>query len=162
MCLPETNGATWGRCHARVTGTTTRLTPPGTVALLLSKPATPRMAALRRSWLPPAGRDLAPHYPHWGMWTHTYGPLLTLRLTKRPVRLTMPGFFFWGAPPGLVLSGDPVAWDWVTSLRRKVTDNLSLGFRTGDARAQVQCNLHMMCSSIVHGRSKYLEAPERL
>jgi len=96
--------------------------------------------------------DLA-HYPHWGMWTHTYGHCyLALDEAGAPDHAWLLGALAWAS-----LSGDPVAWDWVTRCGERLR-NLSLDFEQVDARTGA-VHLHMMCQFHSYtGEAKYLEA----
>ena len=96
--------------------------------------------------------DLA-HYPHWGMWTHTYGHCyLALDEAGAPDHSWLLGTLVWAS-----LKGDPVAWDWVTRCGERLR-SLNLNFEQVDARTGA-VYLHMMCQFHSYTRdAKYLEA----
>jgi hypothetical protein len=96
--------------------------------------------------------DLA-HYPHWGLWTHTYGHCyLALGGAGAPDHSWLLGTLAWAS-----LSGDPVAWDWVNRCGERLR-SWKLDFAQVDARTGA-VHLHMMCQFHSYtGDARYLEA----
>ncbi len=79
------------------------------------------------------------HFPHWGMWTHSYGHcFLALGEGGEPDHSWLLGLLHWAG-----LSGDPVAADWITRCGERLA-SLKLDFEQEDART-VSVYLHMMC-----------------
>jgi hypothetical protein len=98
--------------------------------------------------------DLA-HYPHWGMWTHTYGHCyLPIDEAGAPDHAWLLGALAWAS-----LSGDPVAMDWVHRCGERLR-NLHLNFEQVDARTGA-VHLHMMCQYYAYtGDAQYLKAAQ--
>ena len=98
--------------------------------------------------------DLA-HYPHWGMWTHTYGHCyLPIDEAGAPDHAWLLGALAWAS-----LSGDPVAMDWVHRCGERLR-NLRLNFEQVDARTGA-VHLHMMCQYYAYtGDAQYLKAAQ--
>jgi len=93
------------------------------------------------------------HFPHWGMWTHSYGHCyLGLGEGGEPDHSWLLGLLHWAD-----ISGDPVAADWVRRCGERLA-GLHFDFEQTDARTTAVF-LHMMCQFHLHtGDRKYLEA----
>ena len=91
------------------------------------------------------------HFPHWGMWTHSYGHCyLALGEGGEPDHSWLLGLLQWAG-----MSGDPVVADWVTRCGERLV-GLNLDFEHEDART-VSVYLHMMCQFHSYtGDPKYL------
>ncbi len=93
------------------------------------------------------------HFPHWGMWTHSYGhSYVALGEAGEPDHSWLLGLLVWcGA------SGDPVAWDWLKRCGEKLR-SLKMDFSQTDARTAAVF-LHMMCQFYQYtGEPSYLKA----
>ncbi|HNY38855.1 MAG TPA: hypothetical protein PKJ41_00610 [Bryobacteraceae bacterium] len=93
------------------------------------------------------------HFPHWGMYTHSYGHCyVETAPAGAPDHSWLLGLLLWAG-----VSGDPVAWDWIIRcgehLRAYRPD-----FTMVDART-VSVHLHMMCQFYNYtGRKEFLKA----
>jgi len=93
------------------------------------------------------------HFPHWGMWTHSYGHCyLALGEAGEPDHSWLLGLLVWAGA-----SGDPVVWDWLKRCGERLR-NLEMDFTQADARTAA-LYLHMMCQFYQYtGEPAYLEA----
>lgn len=93
------------------------------------------------------------HFPHWGMWTHSYGHCyVALGEGGEPDHSWLLGLLEWAA-----VSGDPVAADWVLRCGERLA-GLRIDFEQADARTAAVF-LHMMCQFYLHtGNERYLAA----
>jgi hypothetical protein len=93
------------------------------------------------------------HFPHWGMWTHSYGHCyLGLGEGGEPDHSWLLGLLHWAD-----ISGDPLAADWVRRCGERLA-GLHFDFEQTDARTTAVF-LHMMCQFHLHtGSPIYLEA----
>ncbi len=93
------------------------------------------------------------HFPHWGMWTHSYGHCyLALGDGGEPDHSWLLGLLEWAA-----ISGDPVASTWVMNCGERLA-GLKIDFEQADARTGAVF-LHMMCQCYLHtGTASYLAA----
>lgn len=93
------------------------------------------------------------HFPHWGMWTHSYGHCyVALGEAGEPDHSWLLGLLLWcGA------NGDPLAWDWMKRCGERLR-GLKMDFTQTDARTAAVF-LHMMCQFYQYtGEASYLEA----
>jgi len=93
------------------------------------------------------------HYPHWGMWTHSYGHCyLGLGEGGESDHSWLLGMLDWAA-----ISGDPVLQDWIG----RCADRLygwRVDFSQSDTRS-VSVYLHMMCQFYLHyGETRFRDA----
>jgi len=95
------------------------------------------------------------HYPHWGMWTHSYGHCyVALGEGGEPDHSWLLGLLVWAG-----VSGDPLAWDWVARCGERLV-RLKIDFTRADARTAALF-LHMMCQFYRYtGKQQYLEAAQ--
>lgn len=95
------------------------------------------------------------HFPHWGMWTHSYGHCyLALGEGGEPDHSWLLGLLHWAD-----ISGDPVAANWVKRCGERLAE-LHFDFKQADARTTAVF-LHMMCQFHLHtGDGKYLEVAQ--
>jgi hypothetical protein len=93
------------------------------------------------------------HYPHWGMYTHSYGHCyVETAPAGEPDHSWLLGLLLWSG-----VTGDPVARDWVIRCGEQLV-RFNRDFRLSDART-VSVHLHMMCQfHLATGEANYLEA----
>lgn len=93
------------------------------------------------------------HFPHYGMWTHSYGHCyVALGEAGEPDHSWLLGLLAWAG-----ISGDPVAWDWITKCGDRL-QNLKMDFVQVDARTAA-VYLHMMCEFFRYtGDARYVES----
>ena len=93
------------------------------------------------------------HFPHWGMWTHTYGHCyVALGEAGEPDHSWLLGLLLWAGG-----SGDPVAWDWIKRCGERLR-GLRMDFTQADARTAAVF-LHMMCQFYQYtGEASYFDA----
>lgn len=93
------------------------------------------------------------HFPHWGMWTHSYGHCyVALGEAGEPDHSWLLGLLVWAGA-----SGDPVAWEWIKRCGERLR-GLKMDFTQADARTAAVF-LHMMCQFYQYtGEAPYLDA----
>ena len=93
------------------------------------------------------------HYPHWGMWTHSYGHFyLAQGKAGEPDHSWLLGMLVWAQ-----MTGDPVANDWIMRCGEDLRA-FPIDYSRADART-VSVYLHMMCQFYsATNRREYLEA----
>ncbi|MGD0921101.1 MAG: hypothetical protein ABSA70_04965 [Terriglobia bacterium] len=95
------------------------------------------------------------HYPHWGMYTHSYGHCyVTVGEGGEPDHSWLLGLLAWAG-----VSGDPIVWDWLIRCGDYLV-GLEPEFIQGDART-ASLYLHMMCQFRRYtGEQRFLAATE--